>query len=314
MITGFGSIESGVFSGLHGTRVLDKHRSTCVIFNSAALTIPTGAGWTALTFDSENFDNDNMHSTSTNTGRITINHSGVYLLTAKVRWASNSTSYRDLHFFRNGTYLIASKMLWPNIAVAWPMTLGYLGRLNAGDYVETRGRIGSASGSVDIEAQTNLTPYVSATRLKDSYYCSVSNNAAIAIGDNARTALTFNTDNYDPNDMHSTSSNTSRIVAPVPGWYVAFGQARWAANTTGFREIRTALNGPNPDYVETGSGSYSTGPTTSIITQVQMLTTIYMSANDYLELIIGQNSGGNLNIQSSADGLTPVFKLARLSV
>lgn len=52
---------------------------TCRVFNSADISIPDNT-FTALTFNSERFDNDTMHSTSTNTGRITFNTAGVYVV------------------------------------------------------------------------------------------------------------------------------------------------------------------------------------------------------------------------------------------
>ena len=45
-------------------------------------------GTTLLTFDTEAFDTDTMHSTSSNTGRITINTSGTYMIDMNVRFPS----------------------------------------------------------------------------------------------------------------------------------------------------------------------------------------------------------------------------------
>ncbi len=58
---------------------------------------------TALTSDEENFDNDSMHSTTTNTSRITIQTAGRYLLYAVVSFASDLDGQRVLDFRVNGT-------------------------------------------------------------------------------------------------------------------------------------------------------------------------------------------------------------------
>ena len=59
---------------------------TCAIYSSSAQSVSTNTV-TALTADSERFDNDSMHSTSSNTSRITIQTEGRYLLGCVVRFA-----------------------------------------------------------------------------------------------------------------------------------------------------------------------------------------------------------------------------------
>ena len=47
--------------------------------NSTGQSLTSGAN-RLLTFDSEDFDTDSMHSTATNTGRITFNTAGIYIV------------------------------------------------------------------------------------------------------------------------------------------------------------------------------------------------------------------------------------------
>lgn len=58
--------------------------------------------WTALAFASEEFDTDSMHSTSVNTGRITINTAGVYVVSASVGIGQNATGGRAVGIRKNG--------------------------------------------------------------------------------------------------------------------------------------------------------------------------------------------------------------------
>lgn len=54
---------------------------SCRVFNSGTQSIPdTGGGYTTVTFDSERWDTDSMHSTSVDTNRITINTAGLYVI------------------------------------------------------------------------------------------------------------------------------------------------------------------------------------------------------------------------------------------
>lgn len=74
----------------------------CSVFNSGAQSI-ANATTTVLTANSEDFDNDTMHSTVSNTSRITATTAGRYLISATVRFASNASGIRFIEFFFNAT-------------------------------------------------------------------------------------------------------------------------------------------------------------------------------------------------------------------
>jgi hypothetical protein len=74
----------------------------CSVFNNAAQTVATGTTGAALTANSENFDNNSMHSTATNTSRITAQTAGRYLFLATVNFANNATGLRNVFFRVNG--------------------------------------------------------------------------------------------------------------------------------------------------------------------------------------------------------------------
>ena len=63
------------------------------VFNSVAVPIANGVT-TVLTFDSERFDTDNIHSTVFNTGRLTANTAGLYSIYGNVEWAANPVNAR----------------------------------------------------------------------------------------------------------------------------------------------------------------------------------------------------------------------------
>jgi hypothetical protein len=66
-------------------------------YNSTASTIPNNT-WTSISMNSEYFDTDGFHSTSTNTARLTIptGMGGKYLVTCNVLMDPNANGYRQL--------------------------------------------------------------------------------------------------------------------------------------------------------------------------------------------------------------------------
>jgi len=86
----------------------------CHLYKSGTQSINNSTD-TALTWDSEQFDTDTFHSTSTNTSRITIpsGKAGKYLFTGRINWATNATGSREFKFFKNGV-----EQFWQPVAVA----------------------------------------------------------------------------------------------------------------------------------------------------------------------------------------------------
>lgn len=69
----------------------------CSLYNSANLAFPTGAEG-AITMNSENFDTNTLHDTSSNTNRITIptGLGGKWLFTVSIRTSANNACYITL--------------------------------------------------------------------------------------------------------------------------------------------------------------------------------------------------------------------------
>lgn len=70
-------------------------------YNSANISIVDDTN-TIVTLDSEYYDTDTMHSTVTNTERLTIVTTGVYRFTFRCSWAGNVTGDRWAYIRRNG--------------------------------------------------------------------------------------------------------------------------------------------------------------------------------------------------------------------
>jgi hypothetical protein len=144
----------------------------------------------------------------------------------------------------------------------------------------------------------------------------VYNSGPPTISHNTTTALTFNSERFDHGDLHSTSSNTSRLTAPVAGLYSAAPVAglysvganfRFAANATGQRYGALRVNGSTviaEDMVLPGSAA--------VLPRLVLSTIWRLAAGDYVEVLAFQTSGGALDVETSS-ATSPEFWMVRLA-
>lgn len=135
----------------------------------------------------------------------------------------------------------------------------------------------------------------------------VYNSANISINNNTETALTFNSERWDTDSIHSTSSNTGRLTAATKGEYRIYGHVRFASHDTGNRYIYIKLNGTTALAIK--------GPLKSALGTVTVLdisTNYPLSVGDYVELIAFQDSGGALNVDAVGN-FSPEFGMCLVS-
>jgi hypothetical protein len=94
-------------------------------------------------------------------------------------------------------------------------------------------RIDELEKRIDRLSDVEIVPFNIGTRLF--------NSAGITISHDTVTNLTFNTERFDTDNMHSLSSNTERITINTPGKYLISGNVSWTANGTGIRLIYIRL-------------------------------------------------------------------------
>jgi hypothetical protein len=91
-------------------------------------------------FNTENINNDNMHSNTVNPSRMLINTPGLYIVVAQVIWNTNGTGRRVSHikYTPNGSssVSVATNSIAGNATYRPSMNLTYQGYLNIGDYLE----------------------------------------------------------------------------------------------------------------------------------------------------------------------------------
>lgn len=106
------------------------------VFKSAAQSI-SNSTVTDLTFDSESFDTNAYHSTSTNTDRLTVptGKAGKYLVIAKMSFAGGVNGIRQVYVYKNTT--VADLVTWQNTSNSdADMCLSTIVDLSVGDYVK----------------------------------------------------------------------------------------------------------------------------------------------------------------------------------
>ena len=79
-----------------------KHKFPCAkVYHNVDQSIPNATP-TFLAFNSENFDNDDIHDNVANNERLTCKTAGKYLVVGQVRWASVAGGRRQIAIFLNG--------------------------------------------------------------------------------------------------------------------------------------------------------------------------------------------------------------------
>lgn len=132
--------------------------------------------------------------------------------------------------------------------------------------------------------------------------CHVYAGTTVACANATPTLITWDAETYDNYAMHSTTTNTSRIVMPETGLYevdiqVVLPTATYAAGSV----MRVTLNaagayggGTNlrtPDINQSGATNYA------VLRFCRQFT-----AGDYIEVFISQDSGASRNISATSLG------------
>lgn len=122
---------------------------------------------------------------------------------------------------------------------------------------------------------------------------------AQSIPNAAWTDITMDTEDIDRDGGHSTVTNTARYTSPTAGYLMLSGGVSYAANATGYRGARFALNATQTNYsavvlmTVTVAATVTDVPARTIIQPVNGTT-------DYVTVQGVQNSGGALNTAVSA--------------
>lgn len=114
------------------------------------------------------------------------------------------------------------------------------------------------------------------------------------------TVIPFGTEGWDTDSMHSTSTNTSRVIFNTVGLYQVSAFARFAPNATGYRMLNVRLNaGGNVSQGQTlTTFAQPAAPSTTSTSISRTFDLNVTSAGDYIELFLTQTSTATLGVET----------------
>jgi hypothetical protein len=132
-------------------------------------------------------------------------------------------------------------------------------------------------------------------------------NANQAATSGAFLTVALNSERWDSSAFHDTAVNNSRLTIPASssGYYLLGANVEWASNASGYRVIEVQQDGATLLLQDRRAPSSST-------TMQAMTGIAQINAASYIELLAFQNSGGNLNVNSTGN-FSPEFWIHRIS-
>lgn len=138
--------------------------------------------------------------------------------------------------------------------------------------------------------------------------CRAKRDAVQSVGSGVFTAVVFTGEDFatpnqsGANAFHDNVTNNTRMTAPVAGVYRLVANIAWAASATGPRWLRFRKNGS--DFI---AGVIEPGPDATNACEMHVTTEVKLAATDYIETMVRQDSGGNLDL--AADNMVPRFTM-----
>jgi hypothetical protein len=171
--------------------------------------------------------------------------------------------------------------------------------------------VGTGSGTFDnlpigttgqvLTADTTVSPYKVkwATPASAAFVgCLAFPSGNTTLSNAAYTTINMNSETFDTDGFHSTTTNTSRLTVPSgkDGYYHIIASGPFGANATGVRILNIRKNGANL------AKAYTAGATAAGGVSVTNHYIANLAVGDYIEVQAMQNSGGNLDLEGGADG------------
>lgn len=282
---------------------------------SANLSI-SHATTTTVDLNTEDFDTASMHDNSTNNSRLTAQKVGTFLLGGQASFAANATNGRDIVLRRDGgTEISQGSALAGTASESTAVHATALWRASAvGQYVEMRA-LQRSGGALNVQALTFYSPVFWAVEL-DGPTCRVTRSAAKGIPHEADpsqgtgTAVDFSSTRWEEDSSMWDAGQPTRLVVPAsiaPGTIaVPWGGVIWAANATGMRRLSIRHVSATGGAIEVAR-LYQPALTSDVHGQT-VWTAWKVNPGDYFELVVGQSSGGSLNLNKTAEA-SPEFGL-----
>jgi hypothetical protein len=117
--------------------------------------------------------------------------------------------------------------------------------------------------------------------------------------------LALNSEVYDTDTIHDPATNNSRLTCKTEGKYIIGANVEFESNATGHRILAINYNG------STRIAQASQNGVSGLSTRMAVSTERNLAVNDYVEVIVYQNSGGSLNAIYSA-AYSPYFWMRKV--
>lgn len=129
-----------------------------------------------------------------------------------------------------------------------------------------------------------------------------------SISDSTWTAVNFNSERFDNDSIHDPVTNNTRLTCKTAGVYQIAAHISFAHHATGCRHLTISVNGSTPYIAEQNHVPDPTAHPTHMF-----INTIYkLAVNDYIEILIWQNSGAPL-LTYQASNSSPEFMMVWVS-
>ena len=175
------------------------------------------------------------------------------------------------------------------------------------DLTDTPVTYSGASGkSLVVNDEEDGVEFVTVSGVQD-IGCRVYNSSDQAISNNTWTDITFDSERYDTDTIHDTSSNTERLTCKTAGKYIITGNFVFEASAAGAdRSIGIFLN--NTTYIATSCAT----PLHATLKARGDICTIYnLSVDDFVTLRVQHNAGSDLNIDTGGN-FSPEFSIQKI--
>jgi len=144
--------------------------------------------------------------------------------------------------------------------------------------------------------------------LLDPPGCQVLRSTAQSIPNATITAISFDQEDFDNDNIHNPASNPSRMTCVTPGRYLCAGSIPYDVGTTGVREARILKNGVGTGI--NGSRYLISAPGGAAMVASTPVIEVALLAGDFLELVAFQTNGGALTT-TAINSVFPIFRMRR---
>jgi hypothetical protein len=129
-----------------------------------------------------------------------------------------------------------------------------------------------------------------------------STGQSIASTSSSDTAVTLDTEDYDSDNGHSTTTNSSRYTVQVAGIYLVMATASFPTNATGNRKLGINVNGTNVRGGVFQGPSMASNSWSACVCVEQAFV-----VGDYIEMVVWQTSGAPLSLNAGGGGFGPTL-------